>query len=376
MSLPLLLPPFHLSLLLSSPNESIYRGSLPHPRNLRFLRRLHLRTILSLTPQPLPAETLRWAEKEGIRCVWVEVGTAGEESLGSALKEGVKEGLATLLDSRNLPLYVHCGDGGVNTSALMGALRRMQGWSSESILNEALRFDPTPSSPNPALLPFITSFALPPLLFPSPTQPSPLSSSSSCSSSTTTPPTTTPPTNPPLPTWILPPPPPPPPPPSRKESSKPQQPPPPPFTTSASSSGTTTPTTTDTTNPNPTPPNPPHSHPLSRVSTHESTFTPTASSSSRPLSRVQSRTSASTAALLLSPSIPNDSLSSHFDETPTANTPTPAGGSSTPKRPRTPSVVLHPPSAEAVVRFRDLDFHNPRSPSGSDGGVLVPLQHT
>jgi hypothetical protein len=94
-SLPLLLPPYHLSLVLSSPksSESIYRGSYPHARNLRFLRRLQLRTIVSLTPAPLPAATLAWAEKEGIECVWFEVGAAGEESLGSGLKDGVKEAL-------------------------------------------------------------------------------------------------------------------------------------------------------------------------------------------------------------------------------------------------------------------------------------------
>jgi len=45
----------------------------------------------------LPDATQEWAEKEGIRCVWVDVGAAGEESLGSGLKEGVKEGLQVSL---------------------------------------------------------------------------------------------------------------------------------------------------------------------------------------------------------------------------------------------------------------------------------------
>ena len=94
-SLPLLLPPYHLALSLASLNsaESVYRGSYPHARNLRFLRRLGLRTVLSLTPGPLPEATLAWAEKQGIQCIWLEVGAAGEESLGTGLKEAVKEGL-------------------------------------------------------------------------------------------------------------------------------------------------------------------------------------------------------------------------------------------------------------------------------------------
>lgn len=96
MALSPLIPPYFFSIVLSCPSVSaplphnVYRGSPPLPRNLRFLRRLRLKTIVSLTSAPLQDSVLSWAETEGIECIWHEVGPAGEESLGSGIKESVK----------------------------------------------------------------------------------------------------------------------------------------------------------------------------------------------------------------------------------------------------------------------------------------------
>lgn len=89
---------------------------------------------------------------------------AGEESLGSGLKEAVKDALQVrratdpfeptsrrahsaclpdnkiLLDPSQHPIFVHCADGGPNTSALLGCVRRLQQWSFDSINAEARRF--------------------------------------------------------------------------------------------------------------------------------------------------------------------------------------------------------------------------------------------
>lgn len=55
--------------------HSIYKGGFPRKRNLPFLSRLRLKTILSLTPKPLDAldeEVTSWAKKDNVTLVHVK----------------------------------------------------------------------------------------------------------------------------------------------------------------------------------------------------------------------------------------------------------------------------------------------------------------
>jgi tyrosine-protein phosphatase OCA6 len=76
----LLVPPFHFGTVIDKP--CLYRGSYPRHRNLEFLRRLRLRTILSLTPQTLgdDSEIARWCQAEGVRLVHITVDVEKKKS--------------------------------------------------------------------------------------------------------------------------------------------------------------------------------------------------------------------------------------------------------------------------------------------------------
>ncbi len=61
-ALPNLLPPFNFCQV----EEGVYRGAYPTLANLRFLRRLRLTTLVSLTPEPPTADVLDFCRDHGI----------------------------------------------------------------------------------------------------------------------------------------------------------------------------------------------------------------------------------------------------------------------------------------------------------------------
>lgn len=135
-SLPPLIPPFRLCMV----EEGLYRGAHPSLKNLRFMRRLKLRTILSLVSEPTgPSRDLReYCDAERIRLVWHHVdkyddGFSHTPALVAAL-------LAEIVDPRNHPLFLHCRDGSHNTGLVIMCLRRLQNWTLPSIYDEFVRY--------------------------------------------------------------------------------------------------------------------------------------------------------------------------------------------------------------------------------------------
>ena len=55
-------------------------------------------------------------------------------------EEQVASALAHVLDRRNHPVLVHCNKGKYRVGCLVGCVRRLQGWSHTSILEEYARF--------------------------------------------------------------------------------------------------------------------------------------------------------------------------------------------------------------------------------------------
>src|SRR5277367_4758323 len=58
-------PPFRFAMVEDRP--PLYRGSYPLSKNLRFLERLHLKTIVSITPDPLAENVATWCSAQGVR---------------------------------------------------------------------------------------------------------------------------------------------------------------------------------------------------------------------------------------------------------------------------------------------------------------------
>ncbi|WVF71479.1 hypothetical protein IAT40_006285 [Kwoniella sp. CBS 6097] len=188
----MLTPPYHFSTIASPPHpypptqgenrpigpQILYRGSIPAQRNLSFLRRLNLRTLIYLKKKELKDDAddlVRWAKRRGVRLKWVKAESMGEEKLGMGKNE-VGDVLKTILDSSSYPLYIADIDGISHTTLIVACLRKLQGWHMDSIINEICRFEP--DHEDLPLVPFIQSYLSP--------QSSSSSSSSFASSGATT----------------------------------------------------------------------------------------------------------------------------------------------------------------------------------------------
>lgn len=163
-------------------DHSVYRGSYPTLKNLHFLARLGLRSIVSLTPEPPSADLKKFCRDGGFDPAVMGVGaTAATASAGSASiaaistsaapasslsptpirlyhfpvskwspeKDGdivsvtsaqVSQILPLLINAASLPVYVHCIDGCNTTGIVIACLRKLQCWSMLSIVSEFLRF--------------------------------------------------------------------------------------------------------------------------------------------------------------------------------------------------------------------------------------------
>lgn len=138
----LLVPPLRFSQI--QPN--LYRGSYPRPINFRFLKRLELNTIVSLTPEPITAqsdpELYQFVLDNDIELIHIECAPEGG---GKRKKREVPidysvvvKALELMIDTNHSPLYIHCLNGSQISSLVIACLRKLSFWSSVSIFNEYL----------------------------------------------------------------------------------------------------------------------------------------------------------------------------------------------------------------------------------------------
>ncbi|KAJ1782984.1 tyrosine-protein phosphatase siw14, partial [Coemansia sp. RSA 2399] len=117
----------------------IYRSGMPKKRNFPFLKKLRLRSILTLILEEYPPQNQKFLEANGIRLF--QFGVAGnKEPFADISEDVVCEALLTLLDRRNHPILVHCNKGKHRTGCLVGCLRKLQEWTNTSIFDEYRRF--------------------------------------------------------------------------------------------------------------------------------------------------------------------------------------------------------------------------------------------
>lgn len=143
---PMLTPPLHYSIVAcpltpsSNADEVLYRGSIPVRRNIAFLDRLRIRTLLYLRKKELGQDDPMsvWAALRGVDLRWVKAERMSEEKLGMGKSE-VGEVMRTILDRSAYPLYIADIDGISHTTLVVACLRKMQGWHIDSIIGEMCR---------------------------------------------------------------------------------------------------------------------------------------------------------------------------------------------------------------------------------------------
>ncbi|KAH9586449.1 Atypical dual-specificity phosphatase Siw14-like [Trypanosoma melophagium] len=131
--------------------ERIYRCGAPEPAHYGFLASLKLRTCVLLTDTHDEC-FLRWLRENDIRTVCPLYEDSRSNTLGDdmacvsyhsgsmTLSEPVVVGiLHVLLDPINYPLLLTCSMGRYRTGIVCGCLRKLQGWSLVSILEEYRR---------------------------------------------------------------------------------------------------------------------------------------------------------------------------------------------------------------------------------------------
>jgi hypothetical protein len=119
--------------------DGVYRSAFPRTKNSPFLRRLGLRSVISLVPEDYPTPMLDMYDKAGIR--FLAVGMDGNKY---PFKEIDMTHLFCLLvlimDPAARPLLVHCNKGKHRTGCVIAALRRIRGWALGAIFAEYLIF--------------------------------------------------------------------------------------------------------------------------------------------------------------------------------------------------------------------------------------------
>lgn len=127
-------PPFQFSPV----EEGVYRGAYPNIRNFRFLRRLSLKTIVSLIPEPPNVDLMEFCQLENIEHHHIEAEKYVETANLSHV--AVAKVLKIITCPKNFPVYLHCLDGGNITGYVIMGLRKLQNVALHFIYSEFCRF--------------------------------------------------------------------------------------------------------------------------------------------------------------------------------------------------------------------------------------------
>ncbi|EFJ21519.1 hypothetical protein SELMODRAFT_412771 [Selaginella moellendorffii] len=115
----------------------IYRSSYPTAENLPFLKKLRLRSIVYLCPEPYLNHEFVAENKIKL----FQFGIEGKCEPAVEIPEGViRDALRVVLDVENYPLLIHCNRGKHRTGVLVGCYRKVHKWSLASILDEYDRY--------------------------------------------------------------------------------------------------------------------------------------------------------------------------------------------------------------------------------------------
>ncbi|KAJ3219406.1 hypothetical protein HK099_004721 [Clydaea vesicula] len=126
-------PPFRYQMV----EENVFRGTYPKDRNLFFLKRLNLKTILSLTSDPPKNYLLDFCNSNQISSIHFKV-EKPKDNLPLTYQK-VSSILQIIVDEKNLPIYIHCLDGTLITGVVVGCLRKLQCWTVQSAMMEYSR---------------------------------------------------------------------------------------------------------------------------------------------------------------------------------------------------------------------------------------------
>ncbi|KAI5786051.1 protein-tyrosine phosphatase, partial [Pyronema domesticum] len=107
----------------------VYRSSFPKPENFEALKRLGLKTVLTLVSDPYPEENRQFLQDNGITHIQIGMPGNKETQVTPVSDETISEALDVILDCKNHPILIHCNKGKHRTGTVVGCLRRILGWT-------------------------------------------------------------------------------------------------------------------------------------------------------------------------------------------------------------------------------------------------------
>lgn len=124
--------------------KQLYRSSQPGVINQLFLRQLHLKTIIWLASEEPAEEFLDFCSTQNVNIEFVgminDYNYTNINPWESLDERTIKNALDMISNKENYPLLVCCGMGRHRTGAVIGCLRRLQGWNLASVSEEYRRF--------------------------------------------------------------------------------------------------------------------------------------------------------------------------------------------------------------------------------------------
>ena len=115
----------------------VYRSAFPRTKNIEFLKRLNLRSVVSLVPEDYPVAMQDYYNANGIKLI--SVGLDGNKWPFKEINhESMQEVLTNVLNPENRPLLIHCNKGKHRTGSVVGCLRRIRGWALSAVFTEYL----------------------------------------------------------------------------------------------------------------------------------------------------------------------------------------------------------------------------------------------
>eukprot|EP00002_Diphylleia_rotans_P039895 TRINITY_DN9375_c0_g1_i1.p1 TRINITY_DN9375_c0_g1~~TRINITY_DN9375_c0_g1_i1.p1 ORF type:complete len:209 (+),score=35.28 TRINITY_DN9375_c0_g1_i1:56-682(+) len=130
----LLIPPFRFAAV----EEDLFRGAYPTLKNFRYLKRLQLKTMISLTPEPTTPDLLSFCQMNDIQHHQLRVPKYDEAV--RVTQAMVAQVIQVMINPDALPLFIHCLDGLNVTGLFIMCFRKLQNWATTSIYNEFSRF--------------------------------------------------------------------------------------------------------------------------------------------------------------------------------------------------------------------------------------------
>ncbi|CAG8572135.1 2180_t:CDS:2 [Paraglomus brasilianum] len=130
-----LMPPANFNMV----STWVYRSSFPKKKNFAFLKKLGLKSILTLIMEEYPEQNMKFLEANNIHLFQFRI-AGNKEPFVQIPEDKICAALAVILDRRNHPILIHCNKGKHRTGCLIGCLRKLQRWSHTSIFDEYRRF--------------------------------------------------------------------------------------------------------------------------------------------------------------------------------------------------------------------------------------------